>query len=140
MAENDTQIFRKKSLESISSPEQLTDYLCVTNPGIWAILAAVILLLGGLFAWATVGTLETRASVKVIVDDHTAQVIPVAANRLAEGMPLRVSSEDSFIASTGVDDYGRLYGVAEVQLPDGTYDGDVVLSQTHPIEFLLTSN
>lgn len=48
MTENEPTVFRKKALERMSSPEQLTDYLCVTNPGIWVLLAAVILLLGAL--------------------------------------------------------------------------------------------
>ncbi len=52
MTENEPTVFRKKALERMSSPEQLTDYLCVTNPGIWVLLAAVILLLGALFAWS----------------------------------------------------------------------------------------
>lgn len=50
MEENHQTVFRKKTLERISSPDQLTDYLCVTNPGIWVILVAVILLLAGVFA------------------------------------------------------------------------------------------
>ena len=53
--------FRQKSLKRISSPEQLTDYLHVTNPGIWIFLAAVVVLLAGIFVWSTVGTLETTA-------------------------------------------------------------------------------
>ena len=53
------QLFRKKTMERISSPEQLTDYLRVTNPGIWAVLIAVILILVGIIAWAAVGVLET---------------------------------------------------------------------------------
>ena len=43
-------IFRKKTLDRISSPEQLTDYLRVTNPGIWLVLATVVLLLAGIFS------------------------------------------------------------------------------------------
>ncbi len=39
-------IFREKALEKITSPEQLNNYLKVTNPAVWMILAAVILLLG----------------------------------------------------------------------------------------------
>ena len=39
------QIFRKKSLDRLSSPEQLNDYLHVTSPGIWIVLGAVIFLL-----------------------------------------------------------------------------------------------
>lgn len=140
MAENERkEVFRKKTLERISSPEQLTDYLCVTNPGIWATLTAIILLLGGLFAWATIGTLETSAPVKVIVADHTAQVIPIGAAKLDEGMPLRIASQEFYIASAGYDDFDRSVGVAEVTLPDGVYDATVVVEQTKPISFLLES-
>ena len=38
-------IFRKKSLDKISSPEQFNQYLCVVNTGVWLVLAAVFLLL-----------------------------------------------------------------------------------------------
>ena len=139
MAENTQTVFRKKTLERISSPEQFTDYLRVTNPGIWVILLAVILLLAGVFAWSMVGTLETKAAVKVVVSGHTAQVISLGPETLAEGMPLRVGGQDYLIAYTGADEFGRLTGTAEVTLPDGTYDGSVVIEAVHPISFLLES-
>ena len=132
-------IFRKKTLERISSPDQLTDYLCVTNPKIWVILAAIIALLVGLLAWGTIGTLETSAKVKVIVEEHMAQVIPLGSERLGEGMPLCVASQETVIASTGTDDFGRVFGVAELTLPNGMYDGTVVVEKTRPIDFLLES-
>ncbi len=44
-------IFREKSMERVSSPEQLNDYIKVTNPGIWLTLAAVIVLLIGFIVW-----------------------------------------------------------------------------------------
>ena len=138
MAENQT-VFRKKTLDRISSPEQLTDYLRVTNPGIWVILAAVILLLAGIFAWSMVGTLETTAEVKVVVADHTAQVVTLGAETLADGMPLRVGGQEVRIALAETDEYGRSVGTAEVNLPDGTYDGTVVTESVHPISFLLES-
>ena len=40
-------IFRKSSLDRVSNPEQLNDYIRVTNPGVWMIMCAVILLLIG---------------------------------------------------------------------------------------------
>ena len=132
-------LFRKKTLDRISSPEQLTDYLRVTNPGIWVVLVAVILLLAGVFAWSLVGTLETSAEVKIAVSDHTAKVIPLGSESLADGMPLRVSGQEYQIAFSETDEYGRSVGTAEVNLPDGTYDGTVVLEAVHPISFLLES-
>ena len=139
MDENKSTIFRQKTIERISSPEQLTDYLHVTNPGIWVILAAVILLLAGIFAWAAVGTLETKADVKVIVQDHTAQIIPTGAELLSDGMPLRVAGLESRITYADYDDYGRSIATAELDLPDGAYNGIVVVEETHPLEFLLAS-
>ncbi|MBO6053673.1 MAG: hypothetical protein J6Q17_08035 [Clostridia bacterium] len=140
MTENNKQsVFRKKTLDRISSPEQLTDYLCVTNPGIWVVLAAVILLLAGLFAWSMTGTLETTAEVKVVVADETAEVIPLGAEMLSDGMPLRVAGQEFMIAFVRTDEYGRQIGTAQVALPDGTYDGTVVVDETHPIRFLTES-
>jgi hypothetical protein len=139
MAEKQQTLFRKKTLDRISSPEQLTEYLRVTNPGIWVILVAVILLLAGLFVWAAVGTLETKADAAVVVRAHTAQVVPTGAETLQEGMPLRVSGKESVIAAAKTDEYGRSIGMAELDLPDGTYFGTVVVEQTHPIDFLLKS-
>ena len=54
------QIFRKKSLDRISSPEQLNDYIRMANPGIWMILAAVIILLAGVCVWGIFGHLDTN--------------------------------------------------------------------------------
>ena len=139
MADNQSTVFRKKTLDRIASPEQLTDYLRVTSPGIWVVLVAVILLLTGIFAWSAVGTLETKAEAKVIVENHTAQVIPLGAETLAEGMSFYVAGQDSVLISAETDEYGRSVGSAAVDLPDGIYDGSVVTETIHPIEFLLTS-
>ena len=115
----------------------MTDYLRVTNPGIWVILAAVILLLAGIFAWSMIGTLETKADARVIVEDHTALVACDGAQTLTEGMELCIAGRKYVIAATRTDGYGRSIGVAEVSLPDGTYSGTVVTEAVHPISFLL---
>ena len=132
-------IFRSETLKRISSPEQLTDYLRVTNPGIWVLLAGIILFLAGVFVWFYIGTLETVVPVKVSVEEKRALVIPAESATLVEGMPLRVSSDEYPIASVDTDEYGRTFGTAAVDLPDGVYDGTVVTEQTHPISFLLES-
>lgn len=138
MSDNErSALFRKKTMDRIASPEDLTDYLKVTNPGVWVVLIAVIVLMAGMIVWSCVGTLETSAPVSVIVSDHTATVVMKVPGNIAEGMPLRVSTETVPIAGVQYDDYGRAYGKAEVSLPDGTYDGTVVTDQTHPIKFLI---
>ncbi len=47
--------FRKKSIDRISSPEKLDDYIRVTTPGVWIVLAAMILLLAGAIIWGIAG-------------------------------------------------------------------------------------
>ena len=140
MATNGSQLFRQEALDQMSSPDELTDYLKVTNPGVWAILAAVILLLLGLLAWACVGTLKTRANAKVIVNDASAAIMAPDSYDLDEGMSVAVESHEYRIESIVADEYGRKVGIVHVELPDGAYDGTVVVEETHAIDFLLQSS
>ena len=135
-------LFRKKSMERISSPEQLSDYLKVTNPGIWIILAAVIFLLVGIAAWSAMGTLETKIDAKALVQDGVVQVVVVetASAGIKTGMPLRIASrEEVVISDIDTDEYGRAVAFAKVSLPDGTYDAEIITEQIHPIQFLFES-
>lgn len=50
-------IFRKSSLERISSPEQLNEYVKVTNPGIWLVLLGLFILLFAVGIWAFTGSI-----------------------------------------------------------------------------------
>ncbi len=62
-------IFREKSLERISEPEQLHDYIRVTTPGIWLVLIAVVILLAGVFVWGIFGTLyfhDAKGAIKEV--------------------------------------------------------------------------
>ena len=134
-------LFREKAMARISSPEDLTSYLRVTSPGMWIILAAVIALLVGVFAWSAVGTLETTVDAAAIVQDHTAQIAASGqgADSLQAGMTLRIASQEYVIAAVDYDEYGRAIAYAEVPLPNGSYTATVVVEQTRPIEFLLES-
>ncbi len=140
MAENKNNLFRKKALDRISSPEQLNDYLRVTNPGIWAILIAVILFLAGVFVWACTGTLETKTPATVVVQDKTALVVVSGGSNIEEGMALQIREGEYTVGKVSEDEYGRRTAVASVDLPDGKYDAVVVTEETKPVEFLLKAS
>ncbi len=53
-------IFRKKSLERVTSPEQLNDYIKVTTPSVWVILAATLILIAGTLIWAVFGKIRVN--------------------------------------------------------------------------------
>lgn len=51
-------VFRQKNIDRVSSPEQLNDYIRVTTPSVWLVLAALVLLLIGMLVWSVLGTVE----------------------------------------------------------------------------------
>lgn len=57
-SERKMSIFRQKSIDRVSSPEQLNDYIRVTTPGVWLVLLALVILLLGMLAWSILGTVE----------------------------------------------------------------------------------
>lgn len=59
-------LFREKSLEALDSPEALNDYLRVTSPRVWLVLAAVIALLLGAILWGIFGRIDTNRQVAVV--------------------------------------------------------------------------
>lgn len=69
-------IFRKKSLDRISSPEEIDDYMKVTSPSMWLVLGAIILLLAALIVWSITGRIEAT----VVVDGQavTEQIAPIS--------------------------------------------------------------
>ena len=72
MAENKTGngVFREKSMERMSSPEEMNDYIRVTTPSVWLVLAALILLLAGMLAWSVLGTVEAHAADGSVEEVH----------------------------------------------------------------------
>ncbi|MCR5672295.1 MAG: hypothetical protein K6F87_01095 [Lachnospiraceae bacterium] len=51
-------LFREKSLERISSPEQLDDRISVTTIPVWLVLLATIVILAGMLVWGIFGTVD----------------------------------------------------------------------------------
>ena len=97
MAEEKQSIYRQKALDRISAPDQLTDYLKVTNPGVWVILTAVIILLAGVLI-QTAGWLKgdrlvfpdvgeiLRTFVRMLGEERTWQQIGTTLVHLVEAL------------------------------------------------------
>ena len=140
-----SQLFRKKTVERISSPEQLQDYMRVTNPGIWMVLAAVIVLLAGLLAASALVKVETTVAAKGTVGGKDAAIVlelPAREGKgIREGMAVRLAGQ------TGRVDYVYQSGSSTVvkasldagadALPEGVYDAQIVTETLSPISFLL---
>ncbi|MBQ9519510.1 MAG: hypothetical protein IJR59_06425, partial [Firmicutes bacterium] len=56
----DNELFRKKSIDRISSPEQLNDFIEVARPSMWLAISAIVLLIIGMAVWACFGVVEIK--------------------------------------------------------------------------------
>lgn len=137
--QNQNQIFRQKSLDQISSPEQLHDYLHVTNPTVWLALAAVILLLVGCLIWVSAASNDVFASATATVNDGSMVIQiddPNMAKTVKSGMRVLVSDTSVKVTSVGHNEDGTPFAVADTTLADGSYPARVVLGQGQVIRLL----
>lgn len=153
------QLFRKASIDRISSPEQLNDYVRVSNLSVWMILTAIIVLLIGVCVWGIFGQLETKIDTAGICKNgvFTCYVSEEKIGKIQSGMtvtidgdrlsvsgistkPIAVTAEaDSYLMYLGGFSEGEwLYEVtADTALSDGTYKAEIVTESVSPMSFLL---
>lgn len=115
-------------MERVSSPEALQDYLHVTSPAIWAVLAAVVLLLIGLFVWSSVTAVESYAAGEAEVRSGVLTLRFDDAEKAASvevGMTVRLGDMTTPVLSIGTDEDGNPIAVASAALPDGIYEARV---------------
>ena len=131
-------LYREKVLKKISTPEQLTDCLRVTNPSVWIILAAVVLLLAGLLVWASVATLETTMYAEIKFSRNYGEMDFTSQNgsNVRAGQKVIVGSRTFTITMTYRADNGHIVAYVEGEMPDGEYDAQVLIRAEHPIDFL----
>lgn len=152
------QLFRKSSIDRISSPEQLNDYVRVASPGVWLVLAAILILLAGIGVWGVFGRLDTTVHTAGISSGGTITCY-IREDDLAsvkEGMPVTVKGSEAAISHispnpipvtgemdsylchlAGLQQGEWVYAVTvEAGLPDGTYEAEIIMERVAPMSFL----
>lgn len=154
------EIFRKKSMDRVNSPEQLNDYIRVANPGVWMVLAAIVILLIGVCVWGIFGHLDTQLDTSgvcrdgkltcylteadisqmtenalVSVDGNEYPVAEISAFSIAfsEAENAQLFPEGTFSADT------RVYVITAYapQLEDGAYSLSLIVRRETPMSFVL---
>ncbi|MBR4455153.1 MAG: hypothetical protein IKS32_02900 [Solobacterium sp.] len=158
MSEN-KELFRKKSMEQFTTPEQLNDYIRVSNPSIYLILFGVIVFLVSVVIWGMTGTINSHVTVHAIVDDgslrayipeiQTAdlkQTSTIMLNGIEYGIsgisePAKASSilTDEELVRCQLEPSEIVVTVtAGVEgLADGTYLADVIMVKMRPADLVL---
>lgn len=152
------QIFREKSVERISSPEQLNDYVRVSNPSVWLILAAVVFILAGVCVWGIFGRLDTvidtvgvcrDGKLTCYISDDDVKSVKVGMKVDVNGGKYEISeiSKKPIEVDENFDSYAMYVGklkegqwvyevTAKAQLESGTYDAKITTNSVSPISFV----
>lgn len=154
------ELFRKKSMDRVNSPEQLNDYIRVANPGVWMILGAVIVLLFGVCVWGIFGHLDTTMDTDgVCLNGTVTCYIPEAdISDIAEGTLVSIGGNEYSVAEVaafpirfGNAEYAALLPssviaedeavyavtVSAPELSDGSYSVSFILRREKPVSFIL---
>lgn len=153
------QIFRNKSMAKVSSPEQLNDYVRVSNPSVWLILAAVVILLIGVCVWGvfgrldssipTAGVCEGKSLVCYIKESDFSKIkdeviIAVDGNEYTKAdiaaSPVKLPEDtDEWLMHLGGFSAGEwVYEItAQTELSDGIYEASVITDRISPVTFVL---
>ena len=152
-------LFRKKSVDKVSSPEQLNEYIRVANPGVWMVLAAIVILLAGVVVWGFIGHLDTTLSTAVVCENGEAVVYVKEADieKIDIGMIVRVDDKEYTVSEIPtepkrVDDTMSEYAIYASELTrgewvyavkvtgdftDGVQKAEIVVESVSPISFIL---
>lgn len=155
----DEKVFRKKSIDRVSSPEQLNEYIRVSNPGVWMILGAIVLLLVGAIVWGVLGHIDTTVDA-VAVSDNGQVFLYVKEEQMADvcvgqtvqindsRMTIRAISAEPIAVNEDMGDYicyiGDLHSgqwvyvlTLEGEIQQGVYSAQIVVESLSPISFVL---
>jgi hypothetical protein len=153
------QLFRQKSVDKVSSPEQLNEYIRVANPGVWLVLAAIVILLAGVIVWGCIGHLDTTLVAAVVADGGEAVIYVKESDApvLDLGMTVRADAWEYTITEISavpikVDESLSEYAVHASGLTmgewayivkisgapaDGVHKAEIVIESISPISFIL---
>lgn len=135
------EIFRKKSLDKAKSPDNLDDYIRVSNPSVWLLLISVIVLLVGACVWGIFGHVDSTVSSLVSVKNSEAvcYVAEEDISSVQEGMPVKYADCEAVIDKVGErQEQGYKCELEADSYPDdGMYEGKIVIKRYKPISFVM---
>lgn len=153
------QLFKKSSMDRVSAPEQLQDYVKVANPGLWMVISAIVILLIGVVVWGIIGKIDTTVPAAIVTDggksviyigESDVENFKVGMTVRSEGKeykitdiakePIKVdgSFTDYAIHASNLTVGEWVYAVSiDGEHSDGVQKADVVIESISPISFIL---
>lgn len=147
----------KKKGNCYANPESLDDYIRVTSPPVWVILASLLVIVLGVFAWASMGQMRTTVQAGAIAEDgvvtcyvplqyasyiNETSTITVAGKTVTFGAatPREVKTtgaEAELLAKHGIDPASVVAVEVRMRIDDGLYRTMVVVETISPLRLIL---
>lgn len=115
MPENESGLFRKSTLERVSSPEQLNEYIKVTNPSLIVMLLGIFTILAAGMVWVFCGGIPNAVDLSGVVatnirgEQSVYCYVPISTSKkIKQGMAAQISPD---YASR--EEYGYINGIVE---------------------------
>lgn len=159
MGNNSNQLFRKKSLERIESPEKVNAFIRVLNPGIWIVIVAIVVAVIGILVWAFSGSINETVEVDFRSYGYGGEVLYVPEGQI-EGIDygIEIDTDEQIGKVTGwdtepskaenvMDEYvmhlnnikpnDYVYQVrTNLMCSEGVHSAKIIVRQFKPIEFI----
>lgn len=150
----------EKKLRKVDSPEQLNQYIRLSNPGVWILLIAIVVLLIGVCAWGFFGKIDTKITTVAISSDYNSYVYIKEADleKVKNGMNVEIVNNENKYEIVEIEttpekvtdelsEYARHLGNFQIgewvykcrlnkNLKEGTYGANIVVESIAPMVFI----
>ena len=150
----------EKKLKKVDSPEQLDQYIRLSNPGVWIILIGIVILLIGVCVWGYFGKIDTKINTVAIASYYDTYVYIKEADldKVKTGMSVEIINNEAKYEIVEIEttpekvtkefsEYARHLGNFQIgewvykcrlnsSLREGTYGANVVVESIAPMTFV----
>lgn len=149
-----------KKVKKVDSPEQLNQYIRLSNPGVWILLIAIVILLIGVCAWGYFGKIDTKINTVAISSDYKSYVYikEIDLEKVKNGMKVEIANNENKYEIVEIEttpekvteelsEYARHLGNFQIGewvykcrlnkgLKEGTYSANIVIESIAPMVFI----
>ena len=149
-----------RKFKKVDSPEQLNQYIRLSNPGVWVILLSITVLLVGVCIWGCFGKIDTKVNAVLISDNYNSYIYVKESDieKIKEEMQVEIKNSDNNYkiieigespekVTNDMDEYARHLGNFQIgewvykcridgRVKEGAYGADIIVESIAPMTFV----
>ena len=157
-------IFRQESVDQISTPDDLKQYIKFASPGMWLTMIAILIFMVGGCVWCIFAKLDTKVISAVLVENDVATCFVSEDDPVKPGMYIEIEGQkytlhehseklvklqvtdesDDVILHTMDKDEDGWYNIYLIpgfsSMNNGIHRGEIIIDSVSPISFLTNGN